>query len=229
MMIASFDFRQQEPYREGRTKQLYHTENECELILRFKDDATTYDGFWHSHIDGKGAVNNQINQLLMHMLEAQGIGTHLIREEAADAMRVRKLRMIPLEVVVRNVAAGSLSRRLGLPEGTQLENPVIEYNFKSDELGDPLVNEYHIAAMGWATAEQLREMAFTSFRVNQLLKAHLAQVGIELVDFKLEYGVTNEGELVLADEITPDTCRLWDSKTHRKMDKEHFEHDHDGT
>ena len=161
----------------------------------------------------------------MRMLEKDGIPTHFIEELSDRETLVKKVSIVPLEVIVRNVAAGSLSKRLGLPEGTKLGKTVLEYCYKDDELGDPMVNEYHIAAMGWASDETMEKIARYALRINELLQAYFAPLGIDLIDFKLEFGITADGELVLADEISPDTCRFWDSKTHEKLDKDRFRRD----
>ena len=176
-------------------------------------------------IQGKGVINNRVTNFLMKMLEKNGIPTHYIEEISDRETLVKKVTIVPLEVIVRNIAAGSLSKRLGLPEGTKLKKTVLEYCYKNDDLGDPMVNEYHIAAMGWVSDEDLKKIAEYSFKINQLLSAYLKDLNIELIDFKLEFGKTQDGQLVLADEISPDTCRFWDSTTHEKLDKDRFRRD----
>jgi phosphoribosylaminoimidazole-succinocarboxamide synthase len=195
------------------------------FIVDYKDDATAFNGLKKGSIAGKGVINNRVTNHLMKLLEKQGIPTHLIAEISPRETLVKKVAIVPLEVIVRNIAAGSLSKRLGLPEGTKLNKTVLEYCYKDDELGDPMVNEYHIAAMGWATGEEMALIAFYSLKINDILSAYLKDLNIELIDFKLEFGKTSDGKIVLADEISPDTCRFWDSRTHEKLDKDRFRRD----
>ncbi len=210
---------------EGKAKKVYSTENPEELIVDYKDDATAFNGLKKGTIAGKGVINNKVTNHLMKMLEKQGIPTHFIKELSDRETLVRKVTIVPLEVIVRNIAAGSLSKRLGLPEGTKLASTVLEYCYKDDALGDPMVNDYHIKAMNLASDEELKTIADYSFRINKLLSEYLADLNIELVDFKLEFGRLTDGTIVLADEISPDTCRFWDSKTHEKLDKDRFRRD----
>lgn len=213
---------------EGKAKKVYATDDPQALIVQYKDDATAYNGLKRGCILGKGSINNRVTNILMRLIEGIGIPTHLIEEISERETLVKKVDVIPLEVIVRNIAAGSLSQRLGLAEGVRLSKTVLEYCYKSDELGDPMVNEYHIAAMNWVSRENLDRMAAYSLRINELLERYFKALGIELVDFKLEYGLTADGELVLADEISPDTCRFWDSQTHEKLDKDRFRRDMGG-
>ncbi len=210
---------------EGKAKKVYATEDPAFVIVSYKDDATAFDGAKKGTIAGKGAVNNRMTNLLMRELEARGIPTHFVEELNDRETLVRKVQIVPLEVIVRNIAAGSLSKRLGLPEGTKMGKTVLEYCYKDDALGDPMVNEYHIAAMGWADDETMEKIAYYALRINDLLLAYFKGIGVDLIDFKLEFGHTASGELVLADEISPDTCRFWDSKTHEKLDKDRFRRD----
>lgn len=213
---------------EGKAKKVYATDDPQALIVQYKDDATAYNGLKRGCILGKGSINNRVTNILMRLIEGIGIPTHLIEEINERETLVKKVDVIPLEVIVRNIAAGSLSQRLGIAEGVRLSKTVLEYCYKSDELGDPMVNEYHIAAMNWVSRENLDRMAAYSLRINELLERYFKALGIELVDFKLEYGLTADGELVLADEISPDTCRFWDSQTHEKLDKDRFRRDMGG-
>ena len=210
---------------EGKAKKVFATDDPNVVLVDYKDDATAFNGLKKGTILGKGAINNRVTNFLMKMLEKNGIPTHLIEEISDRETLVKKVTIVPLEVIVRNIAAGSLSKRLGLPEGTKLSQTVIEYCYKDDELGDPMVNEYHIAAMNWVSKPNLDLIAKYALKINDLLAAFLKQSNIELIDFKLEFGITADGELVLADEISPDTCRFWDSTTHEKLDKDRFRRD----
>ncbi len=210
---------------EGKAKKVYATDESDKVIVDYKDAATAFNGLKKGTISGKGAINNRVSNHLMKMLEKNGIPTHLIEEISDRETVVKKVAIIPLEVIVRNIAAGSLAARVGVPEGTKLKRTVLEFCYKDDELGDPMVNEYHIAAMGWATDAEMKTIAEYSLKINDLLTAYLKDLNIELIDFKLEFGKTQEGTIVLADEISPDTCRFWDAKTHEKLDKDRFRRD----
>ena len=210
---------------EGKAKKVFATDDPDVVLVDYKDDATAFNGLKKGTITGKGVINNRVTNFLMQMLEKNGIPTHYIEEISDRETLVKKVDIVPLEVIVRNIAAGSLSKRLGVPEGTKLKKTVIEYCYKNDDLGDPMVNEYHIAAMGWATEEEVKLIAGYSLKINKLLSKFLKQSNIELIDFKLEFGKTSDGTIVLADEISPDTCRFWDSKTHEKLDKDRFRRD----
>ena len=210
---------------EGKAKKVFATDNPDVVLVDYKDDATAFNGLKKGTIVGKGVINNRVTNFLMQMLEKNGIPTHYIEEISDRETLVKKVTIVPLEVIVRNIAAGSLSKRLGLPEGTKLGQTVIEYCYKDDELGDPMVNEYHIAAMNWVSKSNLELIAKYALKVNELLTAFLKQSNIELIDFKLEFGITSDGTLVLADEISPDTCRFWDMSTHEKLDKDRFRRD----
>ncbi|MCR4886474.1 MAG: phosphoribosylaminoimidazolesuccinocarboxamide synthase [Clostridiales bacterium] len=210
---------------EGKAKKVFATENPDYCIVSYKDDATAFNGLKKGTILGKGAINNRVTNHLMHLLEANGVPTHLVEELSDRETLVRRVQIVPLEVIVRNIAAGSLSKRLGIPEGVKMKSTVLEYCYKDDALGDPMVNEYHILAMGWATKEEMDQIAAYSFKINDVLTEYLKEAGIELIDFKLEFGRTKDGKIVLADEISPDTCRFWDIKTHEKLDKDRFRRD----
>ena len=210
---------------EGKAKKVFATDDPDVVLVSYKDDATAFNGLKRGTITGKGVINNRVTNFLMQMLERNGIPTHYIEEISDRETLVKKVHIVPLEVIVRNIAAGSLSKRLGLPEGTKLKSTVIEYCYKDDELGDPMVNEYHIMAMGWVSKPVLDQIAAYALKINRLLSDYLKQSEIELIDFKMEFGITSDGTLVLADEISPDTCRFWDSKTHEKLDKDRFRRD----
>lgn len=210
---------------EGKAKKVFKTDDPNCYIVEYKDDATAGNGAKKGTILGKGVVNNRVTNHLMKMLEKNGVPTHLVEEINDRETIVKKVEIVPLEVIVRNVAAGSLAKRLGMEEGTVLKSTVLEYCYKSDELGDPMVNEYHIAALGCATKEELQQIADYSFKINKLLGDYLKDAGIELIDFKLEFGRDVNGKIILADEISPDTCRFWDSKTHAHLDKDLFRRD----
>jgi phosphoribosylaminoimidazole-succinocarboxamide synthase len=209
---------------EGKGKTLHSTEQDGELIQVFKDDATAFDGKKHDVIAGKGVLNCAISSFFFEQLHAQGVRSHYIRRESINSMRVHELKMIPVEVVIRNVAAGSICRRLGLEEGTVLAQPLSELFFKDDALGDPMINTEHAVLFNWATAEQLHQMRELARQVNRIMCDMLDSVGIRLIDFKLEFGML-DGQIVLGDEITPDGCRLWDAETGRKLDKDVFRRD----
>ena len=210
---------------EGKAKRVYATDRADQLLVSYKDDATAFNGLKKGQIAGKGAINNRMTNFLMKKLEAEGIPTHLVEEVSDTDTIVKRVTIVPLEVIVRNIAAGSLSKRLGLPEGTPMGKTVLEYCYKDDALGDPMVNEYHIAAMGWATDEEMRLIADYALRINDFLRRYLKDLGVDLIDFKLEFGRLQDGTIVLADEISPDTCRFWDSKTGEKLDKDRFRRD----
>ncbi|HIS01667.1 MAG TPA: phosphoribosylaminoimidazolesuccinocarboxamide synthase [Candidatus Excrementavichristensenella intestinipullorum] len=210
---------------EGKAKKVFATTDPAYYIVDYKDDATAFNGLKKGTIQGKGEINNRVTNHLMGLLEKNGVPTHLVRELSPRETLVKKVAIVPLEVIVRNIAAGSLAKRLGLEEGTKLGRTVLEFCYKNDELGDPMVNDYHILAMGWATEAELKLISDYSLKINQVLSDYLAEAGIELIDFKLEFGKTDDGTIVLADEISPDTCRFWDIKTHEKLDKDRFRRD----
>jgi len=210
---------------EGKAKQLFVTESPHELIQLFKDDATAFDGIKHEIIAGKGLLNCAISSFIFEKLHAGKINSHFIRRLSDRKMLVHRLKMIPVEVVIRNVAAGSICTRLGLKEGRQLERPLVELFYKSDELHDPLINEDHARLFGWASGEELTVMRAVALDVNRILSDLMSAHGIRLIDFKLEFGRDRHGNILLGDEITPDGCRLWDLQTNRKLDKDIFRRD----
>ncbi|RGB63731.1 MULTISPECIES: phosphoribosylaminoimidazolesuccinocarboxamide synthase [Oscillospiraceae] len=213
---------------EGKAKKVFKTDDPELYIVDYKDDATAFNGEKKGTIMGKGVINNRVSNHLMKMLETHGIPTHFVEEISERETVVKKVTIVPLEVIVRNIAAGSLSKRLGLPEGTKMKSTVLEYSYKDDALGDPMVNDYHIAAMGLATKEELETIAGYALKVNEILSEYLKDLNIELIDFKLEFGKTSDGTIILADEISPDTCRFWDSTTGEKLDKDRFRRDMGG-
>ena len=212
---------------EGKAKKVFKTDDPDCYIVDYKDDATAFNGEKRGTILEKGIVNNRVSNHLFKMLEAKGISTHFVEEISDRETIVRKVEIVPIEVIVRNIAAGSLSKRLGLPEGTKLSRTVLEFSYKNDELGDPMINNYHALAMNLATEEELAKIADMAFAVNNILGEYLKESGIELIDFKLEFG-RYHGDIILADEISPDTCRFWDSKTGEKLDKDRFRRDMGG-
>lgn len=210
---------------EGKAKKVYLTDDPDLLIVDYKDDATAFNGMKKGQISGKGIINNQMSNLLMQRLEKAGISTHFVKELSERETLVKKVSIVPLEVIVRNIAAGSFSKHYGVEEGKMFEEPVIEFSYKNDELGDPLINSDHARALELATAEEIEQIKKYAFAVNEQLKAFWKECGITLVDFKVEFGRLSDGTIVLADEISPDTCRLWDSKTGEKLDKDRFRRD----
>ena len=210
---------------EGKAKKVFATDDPEFLIVSYKDDATAFNGLKKGTIIGKGAINNRMSNLLMQRLEKAGIPTHFIKELSDRETLVKKVSIVPLEVIVRNIAAGSFSKRYGVEEGFVFETPTIEFSYKNDELGDPLMDEYHAIAMKIATEEEIETIKKYAFGINEQLKAFWAECGVILVDFKLEFGRLMDGTIVLADEISPDTSRLWDSKTGEKLDKDRFRRD----
>ena len=207
---------------EGKAKRVYATEDPEKYIVDYKDDATAFNGEKKGTILGKGVINNRVTNHLMRMLEKEGVPTHYVEEISDRETIVKKVTIVPLEVIIRNIAAGSFSKRYGVEEGRVLEQPSLEFSLKDDALGDPLINSYHVLALGLATKEELDTIASYSFKVNEVLKKYLLGLDIELVDFKLEFGKLSDGTIVLADEISPDTCRFWDVHTHEKLDKDRF-------
>ena len=209
---------------EGKAKCVFETDNPNELLVYFKDDATAGNGAKHGTIDGKGVINNKISAFFFKQLKDRGVKSHFIETISAREMLVKKLDMIKLEIIVRNVVAGSLVKRLGLPEGTPLTVPVIEYDYKSDELGDPMLNRWHIMALNLATIDEINQIEHMSLAANAIMRETLKAKNVDLIDFKLEFG-RFDGEVLLADEISPDNCRFWDTETHEKLDKDRFRQD----
>jgi len=215
----------QEQLYEGKAKKIFRTSDPQVYWVEYKDDATAFNGEKKGTIIGKGEMNNRITAIFFDLLKQYGIDNHFIRILSDREQLVRKVTIIPLEVVVRNVAAGSLAKRLGMEEGTALPQPVIEFYYKRDDLGDPLVNPSHIDVLGIATASDRQKLEELALAVNRVLQGYLAERNVRLIDFKLEFGRTDDGEILLADEISPDTCRFWDSVTGEKMDKDRFRRD----
>ena len=207
---------------EGKAKRLYATEDSNILFVEYKDSATAFNGEKKEEIAGKGVLNNRITTLIFEKLQSAGIESHFVKRISDHEQLVRKVEIIPIELVVRNIAAGSLANRLGLKEGTPLKRPIVEYYYKNDDLGDPHISTEHIDVLGIATPEEVQALYDGGLRVNEVLRPMFAEIGVELIDFKLEFGRDAEGNVLLADEISPDTCRLWDAKTKQKLDKDVF-------
>lgn len=210
---------------EGKAKKVYKTDVENQYIVEYKDDATAFNGLKKGTIADKGIMNNTISSKLFELLEQKGIKTHFIKKLSDREMLVKRVKIVPLEVLVRNYAAGSLTKRYGIPEGTKMDTTILEFCYKNDELGDPFINEYHIKAMKLAEDAEVKTIEKAALRINEILIELMKEINIDLVDFKLEFGRTAEGEIILADEISPDTCRLWDAATHEKLDKDRFRRD----
>ena len=206
---------------EGKAKKVFKTDDERYYIVSYKDDATAFNGEKKGTIVGKGVVNNRMSNIMCRMLEQNGIETHLVEELNDRETVVKAVEIVPLEVIVRNVAAGSFSKRFGVEEGTVLKNPTLEFCLKDDALGDPMINDYQILALDIATEEELKVMSEMTFKINELLKAYFLKIGVKLIDFKIELGRV-DGKIILADEISPDTCRFWDAETNKKLDKDRF-------
>lgn len=210
---------------EGKAKQVYETENPEEYLIHYKDDATAGNGVKHDQFEGKGVLNNTISCIIFDMLEEAGIKTHMIEKLNDRDIRVKKVEIFPLEVIIRNITTGSFCKRLGAPEGIVLDEPIFEMSYKNDEYGDPLINDDHAVALKLANREELAYIKETTLKINELLKAFFLQFNLKLVDFKIEFGKTSDGEILLADEISPDSCRLWDVDTNQKYDKDVFRQD----
>ncbi|MDD7350609.1 MAG: phosphoribosylaminoimidazolesuccinocarboxamide synthase [Clostridia bacterium] len=209
---------------EGKAKKVFATEERDELIVSYKDSATAFNGEKKGTIEGKGEINNKMSNYLFRLLEKEGIPTHYIKELNSRETLVKKVEIVPLEVIIRNVAAGSFSKKLGIAEGTALLQPTIEFSYKNDALGDPFINSYYALALGLATQDEIDTIVKYAFAVNEVLKAKFLEVGVKLIDFKLEFGRFHK-QIILADEISPDTCRLWDVQTNEKLDKDRFRRD----
>ncbi len=216
--------RKAEQLYEGKAKKVFKTDDEDILIVDYKDDATAFNGEKKGTIVGKGVINNRMTNHVFELLEKEGVPTHLIEELSDRETAVKRVQIVPLEVIVRNVAAGSFSKRLGVEEGTPLKIPTIEFSYKNDELGDPLINSYFAVALGLASWEEIEKIKKYAFQVNDVLKAYFLQADMKLIDFKIEFGRYYD-EIILADEISPDTCRLWDVNTNEKLDKDRFRRD----
>lgn len=210
---------------EGKAKKVFATTDPEVLYVSYKDDATAFNGLKKGTIRGKGAINNRVSNYMMEILEKEGVPTHLVKELSDRDTLVKKVKIVPLEVIIRNISAGSFSKRYGVEEGIVFDEPTIEFSYKNDDLGDPLINSYHAVALKIATNEDIETIKTLAFRVNDVMKRFFKNIGVDLVDFKLEFGKTSDGTVILADEISPDTCRFWDSTTHEKLDKDRFRRD----
>lgn len=213
---------------EGKAKKVFETDDKEYLIVSYKDDATAFNGLKKGTIAGKGVINNQMSNRLMQLLETKGVPTHFVEELSERETVVRRVKIVPLEVIVRNISAGSFSKRYGVEEGIVFDRPTVEFSYKNDELGDPLLNDDHAIALKLATEEEIATIKKYALKVDEVLKEFWAGCGVTLVDYKLEFGKTSDGTIILADEISPDTCRLWDSKTKEKLDKDRFRRDMGG-
>ena len=213
---------------EGKAKKVYATDDPALCIVSYKDDATAFNGVKRGTILGKGVINNRLTNRLMRLLAENGVPTHFVEELSERETLVKKVSIVPLEVIIRNISAGSFAKRYGVEEGIVFEQPTIEFSYKNDDLGDPLINSYHALALKLATQQEIDTIKSYAFKVNEVLKSFLLRRGIELVDFKLEFGRLPDGKIILADEISPDTCRFWDVDTHEKLDKDRFRRDMGG-
>lgn len=213
---------------EGKAKKVYATNDPDLVIVDYKDDATAFNGEKKGTISGKGVINNKMTNFMFKMLEQEGVPTHLVEEISDRETIVKKVSIVPLEVIVRNVAAGSFSKRMGVEEGRQLLTPILEFSYKNDDLGDPFINNYYALALGLATKEEIDTITKYAFKVNEFMLNFFKGLNIDLIDFKIEFGKTSDGTIILADEISPDTCRFWDSTTHEKLDKDRFRRDMGG-
>ncbi len=216
--------KQMEQIYEGKAKKVYLTDEQDCVIVSYKDDATAFNGQKRGTIVGKGVVNNKVSNHFFKLLESYGIPTHYVEQLSDRETVVKKVQIVPVEVIVRNKAAGSFSKRMGIEEGTELKCAILEYSYKNDDLGDPFINSYYVRALGLATDEEMDKIKEISFKVNDILSSYLKDFGVELIDFKLEFGLFH-GDIILADEISPDTCRFWDIETGKKLDKDRFRRD----
>ncbi len=210
---------------EGKAKKVFATDDPNLCIVDYKDDATAFNGQKKGTIVGKGVVNNSMSNFMFQLLEKHGVKTHFVEELSDRETLVKKVSIVPLEVIIRNLSAGSFAKRYGVEEGIEFAQPTIEFSYKNDDLGDPLINDYHALALGLATQEEIDTIKAMAFKVNEVMKEYFKKLDVILVDFKLEFGKTADGEIVLADEISPDTCRFWDVHTHEKLDKDRFRRD----
>ena len=210
---------------EGKAKKVYATDDSALVIVSYKDDATAFNGLKKGTIEGKGVINNKMSNVLMQILEKEGVKTHFVEELSDRDTLVKKVSILPLEVIIRNISAGSFAKHYGVKEGIVFAEPTIEFSYKNDDLGDPLLNEYHALALGLATKDEIALVKSMAFKINEVLKEYFKKLNVTLVDFKIEFGKTVNGEIVLADEISPDTCRFWDSTTGEKLDKDRFRRD----
>ncbi len=208
-----------------QVRSIFATEDPNLCIVDYKDDATAFNGQKKGTIAGKGVVNNRMSNFMFQLLEKHGVKTHFVEELSDRETVVKKVEIVPLEVIIRNLSAGSFAKRFGVEEGIEFAQPTIEFSYKNDDLGDPLINDYHAMALGLATQEEIDTIKAMAFKVNEVMKEYFKQLDVILVDFKLEFGKTPDGEILLADEISPDTCRFWDVHTHEKLDKDRFRRD----
>lgn len=213
---------------EGKAKKVYATDDPELVIVSYKDDATALDGLKKGTVAGKGVVNNKMSNFLCRLLESRGVKTHYVEELSDRETLVRKVSIVPLEVIIRNISAGSFAKRYGVEEGIVFKSPTIEFSYKNDDLHDPLINSYHALALGLATEEEINTIKEAAFKINSILKEYFLTLNVKLVDFKLEFGRTSDGTVILADEISPDTCRFWDADTNEKLDKDRFRRDMGG-
>ena len=210
---------------EGKAKQVFATDDPEVLLVHYKDDATAFNGLKKGTITGKGSINNRVTNYMMQLLEKEGVPTHFVEELSDRETLVKKVAIVPLEVIIRNISAGSFAKHYGVEEGIVFEEPTIEFSYKNDELGDPLINAYHAIALKLATKAEIERIKELAFKTNEIMKKFFKARKVDLVDFKLEFGRLSDGTIVLADEISPDTCRFWDSETHEKLDKDRFRRD----
>lgn len=210
---------------EGKAKKVFETDDPSVLLVSYKDDATAFNGIKKGTIAGKGAINNKVTNFMMQMLEKAGVPTHYVKELSDRETLVKKVSIVPLEVIIRNVSAGSFAKRYGVEEGIVFAEPTIEFSYKNDELGDPLINSYHAIALSLATRDEIETIKKYAFKVNEIMKKFFLGINVRLIDFKLEFGRLPDGTIVLADEISPDTCRFWDATTGEKLDKDRFRRD----
>lgn len=213
---------------EGKAKKVFATENSDYVIVSYKDDATALDGLKKGTVSGKGVINNRMSNYLCRLLESKGIPTHYVEELSDRETVVKKVSIVPLEVIIRNISAGSFAKRYGVDEGIVFDSPTIEFSYKNDDLHDPLINEYHALALKLASKEEIDAIKTMAFKINEILKEYFLSLNVKLVDFKLEFGRLSDGTVVLADEISPDTCRFWDADTNEKLDKDRFRRDMGG-
>ena len=226
--MEEFDMEKKEQLYEGKAKKVFATDDANLVIVDYKDDATAFNGEKKGTITGKGVINNVMSNHMFQLLEQQGVPTHFVEQLSERETLVKKVSIVPLEVIIRNISAGSFAKRFGVEEGIVFDEPTIEFSYKNDELGDPLMNAYHAIALKAATREEIETIKAMAFKVNEVMKQYFDTLNVILVDFKLEFGKTADGKIVLADEISPDTCRLWDKTTKEKLDKDRFRRDMGG-
>ncbi len=210
---------------EGKAKRVFNTDDDQVVIVSYKDDATAFNGEKKGTIVGKGAINNRMTNHIFKLLEAKGVPTHLVKELNTNETAVKKVEILPLEVIIRNYSAGSFAKKMGMEEGIKFSRPTLEFSYKNDDLGDPFINDYYALALGFATQEEIDTVTKYAFIVNEVMSEYFDGLGLTLVDFKIEFGKTMDGTVILADEVSPDTCRLWDKETGEKMDKDRFRRD----